>query len=507
MPARQQDVLGRSVVVSALERAATSTTRLPRGLLEWRSVGPLILAVLPIVLWMSVPEVGGTKETPIWLAVPEPVAFVMDPFYLASLVLIGVVATVMICVEASRSAYSLHLVHWIFVYIFFFSAPLVQYRIGIFPWSRLTSLETGTLLAANLAILLWSAAWISARLAQASLLSRRPVPLGPSVTRLGVWIVLFLAVVAALYLAATLGPSGLLTRGGRGEAVGGTELDISSSQLILDKLFRGFPVAAAAGALWLWRSGRDSSLLRLLLVVVSFGLLLVADFPLGSARYWAGSVYIGLLLTLFGWRLRDGWPVVLALVGGLLVVFPFLSALRYATSLQEVLSYLNGFSFLGPSLATGDFDAYSMVGYTIEYAREGPGATHGLQLLGVVLFFVPRSLWPDKPFGSGYEVAVQGQFPFYVVSSSPVAEGFVNFGWVGIVLFAVALSWAFGLADASFRRAADEGRGTVLRLAYPFWIGFAFFLIRGDLLSVVALAVPFAISFLPLAARVRKLRL
>lgn len=480
----------------------TTATSIVRGVLA-----PLSLMVLPILLWVSVPEAGSSNETPVWLEVSEPVTFVMDPFYLVSLGLIGLVAVVMICVEASLSAYSLHLVHWIFVYIFFFAAPLVQYKIGIFPWSRLTSFEVDTLLAANLAILVWNVVWIVVRLLQASFLTRRSVPLGPSVTRTGVWIALFLAAVAALYLAATLGLSGLLTRGGRGEAFGGTELDISSSSLILDKLLRGFPVAAFAGAMWIWRGGRSPRLLRLGLVAASLGFLLVADFPLGSARYWVGSVYIGLLLTLFGWRLRNGWPVVFALVGGLLVVFPFLSALRYATSLREILPYLSNFSLLGPSLATGDFDAYSMVGYTYEYVEGGPGMTWGRQLLGVIFFFIPRSVWPDKPPGSGFVVAVQGEFSFNVVSSSPIAEGLVNFGWMGVVVFAVALSWLFGLADASFKRAEAEDRSTVLRLAYPFWIGFAFFLMRGDLLSAVALAVPFVIALLILAVRPVRLKL
>ncbi len=478
--------------------------RIPRPLLDY-VLAPLVLTMLPLVLWLSVPPAGASGATLVWLAVPDPIVFGIDPLYLFSLVLIGFLAILMLAVEASLAAFSLHLMHWIFVYIFFFAAPLVQYRIGVFPWNALTSLETGTLLVANLAILLWCVTWIASRLTQLVVFARRPVPLGPRVSRLGVWLTLALAVLATLYLIATLGP-GLLTRASNSANLGDTS-SVSSASLALDKLLRGFPVAATAGTLWFMRAGRASLAVRLGLVAASMGLLLVADFPLGSARYLIGAVYLGLLLTVLGRYLRTGWPVVFLLVGGLLVLFPFLSTLRFITSPREILSYLGSFNFLGPSLATGDFDAYSMVGYTAEYVHDGPGVTFGRQLLGVIFFFVPRSLWPGKPVGSGYTVAVDGGLAFNNVSSSPLAEGLINFGWVGVALFAFVLCWLFGTLDASYERAQRKGYETLLGLIYPFWIGFAFFLMRGDLLSSTAFIVGFSVAFLPLLARLPEAKL
>jgi len=455
---------------------------------------PLILLLIPVVLWSSVSAEQAPSATPLWLAVPEPVSFGPDPVYLISLGAIGFLAIAMLAFEASRAAFSLHLAHWIFVYVFLFATPIVQYKIGVFPWGRLTSLETNTLLLANTAILLWCISWITCRFAQIPILDKIKAPIGPRISTGGIWLSLVLAVLATAYLLVHLGIGSLLTRADDYEA----SLGISSLGLITERLFRSLPIAAVAGALVLLRRRSVSLATRLMVLVASTVLMLIADFPLGTARYIVGAIFIGIFLDLFGRYLRTGWTLVFLLIGGLLLVFPLLSTLRYITSPGDVATYLGGFNFLGPSLATGDFDAYSMVGYTAHYIEQGPGITYGWQLAGVVFFFVPRSLWPDKPVGSGYTVATEGGLDFNNVSSSPLAEGLINFGWLGIVVFAVALCWIFGTADASFQRAYTEGGASFVRAIYPFWIGLVFFLMRGDLLSATAFIVAFSVSFVPL---------
>lgn len=473
----------------------------PRSALYY-ILAPLVLLLIPVVLWSSISAEQASSATPLWLSVPDPVAFDTDPVYVVSLGAIGLLAIAMLTFEASRAAFSLHLAHWIFVYVFLFATPIVQYKIGVFPWGRLTSLETNTLLLANTAILLWSLTWIICRFVQIPLLDRIRIPTGPQVSTGGVWISLALAVLATAYLLAHFGIGSLLTRADDYEA----SLGISSVGLVTERIFRSLPIAAVAGALVLLRRGSVPLATRLLILAISMALMLIADFPLGTARYIVGAIFIGIFLNLCGRYLRTGWTLVFLLVGGLLLVFPLLSTLRYITSPGDVLTYLGGFSFLGPSLATGDFDAYSMVGYTAHYVDQGPGITYGRQLAGAILFFVPRSLWPDKPVGSGYTVAVEGNLDFNNVSSSPLAEGLINFGWLGLVVFAVALCWMFGTADASFQRQIKEGGTSFVGAIYPFWIGLVFFLMRGDLLSATAFIVAFSVSFVPLLVPLPSLR-
>lgn len=463
------------------------------------TLAPLILVFIPVVLWFSVPSYIAASSAPIvWLSVPNPAVFAVDPVFLVSLASIGALAVIMIVLEAARTPFSLQLAHWVFVYIFFFAAPLVQYKIGVFPWKELTSLNVNVLLYTNLAILLWCLTWIAFRLLQIPVLDRTAIPTGIRVSTLGIWLSLGLALLATVYLLITVGLGSLLTRADDYNA----SLGISSVGLVIERVFRSLPAAAVAGALLFFRRRNKPLMLRLAVLVVSFGLLMIADFPLGTARYVVGAVFIGVFLTLFGRYLRTGWPLVFLLTVGLLLVFPLLSTMRYVRKPGDVITYLSDFNLLGPSLATGDFDAYSMVAYTIQYVQEGPGITYGKQLAGALLFFVPRSLWPDKPVGSGFTVAVDSGLNFNNVSSSPIAEGLINFGWVGVVLLAFVLCWLFGIADASFRRAMrEEDEDSFVGVIYPFWIGLVFFLLRGDMLSATAFVVAFTVSFLPLLVR------
>lgn len=69
------------------------------------------------------------------------------------------------------------------------------------------------------------------------------------------------------------------------------------------------------------------------------------------------------------------------------------------------------------------------------------------------------------------------------------------------MLFAVFLCWSFGLFDAAFWSAEGGGEGTLLRVIYTFYVGFAFFLMRGDLLSATAFIVGFTVACLQLLLR------
>ena len=79
------------------------------------------------------------------------------------------------------------------------------------------------------------------------------------------------------------------------------------------------------------------------------------------------------------------------------------------------------------------------------------GISWGNQLLGAILFFVPRSIWPSKPLGTGHTAIVAlDQHYFSNVSAPLIAEGYVNFGIVGVVLFALAAGWIFRKLDSAF---------------------------------------------------------
>jgi len=78
--------------------------------------------------------------------------------------------------------------------------------------------------------------------------------------------------------------------------------------------------------------------------------------------------------------------------------------------------------------------------------------TYGRQLVGALLFFVPRSIWPNKPVGSGHFVAenmlmTRYSFWFTNISMPFPGEGYINFGILGIILFAFILALVSKITD------------------------------------------------------------
>ena len=75
----------------------------------------------------------------------------------------------------------------------------------------------------------------------------------------------------------------------------------------------------------------------------------------------------------------------------------------------------------------------------------------GLQLIASLLFWVPRSMWLDKPTGSGdmmsYEFLIRFHEVYYGNISFPIqAEAYLNFSIFGLLVGAVLLSFClFGL--------------------------------------------------------------
>lgn len=205
-----------------------------------------------------------------------------------------------------------------------------------------------------------------------------------------------------------------------------------------------------------------------------FIFLLIAVFPTGVSRYMVAFTYIPVMLTLVPASRRA--PVfVSTLMLSILFVFPFLEQFRYYDSF-DTIQFLPDPSFF----FAGHFDAYENMLSAIHRGS----ITYGYQLLGVIFFFVPRALWPSKPVGTGYELAESSGYTFNNISMTFLGEGYVNFGFLGIIVFSIFIG--FGMAKIDKSRASREGYGVSTRYSNTvnfFLIGALFFVLRGDLLS------------------------
>lgn len=425
--------------------------------------------------------------------------------FMVSNILIGVTSICMIYIESRVHAFSLSLMHWLFTYIFLFLAPLSQYTCDKLMYGLSAIHDLEWLVYSNVAILLWNLVWIMTRwLYRPSIADLSQAYLYKSISRFGAYITKFLALGSIALLFTVVGPEEMLFRAsfyaGVAEASG-----TSSLMLIIRTTLRAFPIAAFA--IVMSNSHTDRNVSRLGPFFWGIAATLV-NFPLGAPRFWTGAVYLGSLAFIIGYRIRHRGLFALVFLSLIVFVFPLLGSLRLAGNMSDAFNLITTSSAV-MQFNSGDYDAFSMIVHTLRYIVEGPGISFGRQIFGSLLFFIPRSIWPGKPIGSGHVVMQNYGFSFTNVSSPLQAEALINFGILGITIFGIATAALALRLDTMFwvrgnRKSEDALRVKLIDLLYPYWLGFVFFICRGDLLSSFAYTVGFSLAFALLARTGRR---
>ncbi|WP_425596314.1 hypothetical protein [Olleya namhaensis] len=106
--------------------------------------------------------------------------------------------------------------------------------------------------------------------------------------------------------------------------------------------------------------------------------------------------------------------------------------------------------------------------------------TYGEHLKGVLFFYIPNQFWPTKPSGSGSVLANNLNYDgFSNVAVSFFGEGFLNFGYIGILMFIVVLAKLNSYFDCRFWM--QEKSESYFTIIYLLMIPFEFFILRGSL--------------------------
>ena len=397
----------------------------------------------------------------------------------------GALGIVFLCKSIASRPFSLVQMHWVFYVTMFVIAPYSQYLYGYSVWGY--SLSPDDYLVTNIALMAWGgvfACFTGWNGSFASYSQKTFFSSLPKVSDRAAAMALVCAAVATVLVVAFVGFANLFSRG-----TFSTGLD-KTAGLLFDKALRPMPVFAFV--LLLVRSkqcGKVDSALPIALV-----LMLISCFPTGMSRYNMACIYGAVLLLSCAplFEKKGLFPVLFLLA--FLVVFPAGNAYRVETFTLAMFgeALLDAIGNLPRGFCAVDYDAYSMVARSLQYVGSF-GATNGHQLLGALLFFVPRAFWPSKPEGSGNLVcSAQGQTTLNISAPLP-AEGIVNFGVVGLLVFAVMAALVCRRLDRWFVESK-----TPLRLFYPFACMLLFFVMRGDLLSSLAYTVGYAASFFAL---------
>ncbi len=396
-------------------------------------------------------------------------------------------------------------VSWIFGYLWFGLAPLAQLVTGIFPKTKTTDFGDEAVIAALVVLAGMVAYDIGLRLARRD---GRPVDRWPRRIlhrqRL-IWLSLISLVAAGVY-AMSVGIGTLFaSRQQVAAALQDTGVSDSGQSLsaILTALGLALPfVCFLAWSVQLAVNRRDRRVLKgsdVLWWIVLLGVNLIVNNPIAAPRNWLGTIIIALFFAWPGLTVRAFRMAVPIGIVILAVAFPYLDYFRVSATTRTI--GVQGTVL--EAMATKDFDAFGMLMNALTYVQER-GIDYGGQVLGAVLFWLPRAVWPAKPLDSG---AVLGRFieaPNVNLSAPLQAEAVLALGVVAVPLLLLVVGFVSRRGDDAFGRVPSALAGAVVpvaALAVPIFAGYQLIILRGSLLQAMGRAAAIAVILVVLAPR------
>lgn len=209
--------------------------------------------------------------------------------------------------------------------------------------------------------------------------------------------------------------------------------------------------------------------------------------PLVEKRNALGPLYISLIFLVIPKLFNSNIKTLFFLFFIMIVAFPLSAMLTHSdASLQEMIKNPaiifafenNKGGGIASAFNTLNYDAFSNIMATMDYVDEY-GFSLGYQLLSAFLFFIPRGIWENKPLGTGELVGdhLVDKFDFsYSNLSNPyVSEGFINFGFFGVIIGAILIAIILVRAIAWLQ--SDD----YLKKMIAFYLAIhLIFLLRGD---------------------------
>lgn len=358
-----------------------------------------------------------------------------------------------------------------FSYFFFGLAPYLEFKKNIVYWGG-AQIDNSTYLLTNNLILLLNSSFLIIYLISKHLKSTSPATITQNKKQLtlknhrGI-ITTTLVIFSSLGILLHINNYSILSlifRGGEHKDL--IEL-AGPTQTLIQSFFRFLPMVMFTAYL----NFSHRPLLPTLTLAVG---AIIAASPLGMPRFMVAALYIPLLFTFFPSLIKGNYlPALLFL--GLAFAFPLLNQFRNYTT-NESITFIQTFDFM----LEGHFDSYQSLARIVQENT----ITWGNQLLGVIFFFIPRTLWESKPIGTGAEIAKQEGYDFSNISANFYTEGFINFGLAGCLIFCILLAYWCSKLDR--RWDYEKNQPTYYRMMYYSTVGYIFFILRGDLLSSTA---------------------
>lgn len=222
---------------------------------------------------------------------------------------------------------------------------------------------------------------------------------------------------------------------------------------------------------------------------ILFIIAILSNFPSGLTRNLVAVYYLPMLLYFF--KIVRKKNIVFHLITlGLFVIFPILDFFRRFKGDFSFIKEINYFDIT--LLGRYHFDTYQMFQRVIDLNL----LTNGKQLLGTLLFMIPRSLWHGKPVESGVLIARSANLRFEMITLNFFGEGYINFGVIGVLLFSIYKGFFNGRLDKLYWKGLKSSylRNSVFSIFYMFILGLEFIVHRGSLMSGFSISVGLTFS-------------
>lgn len=438
----------------------------------------LLSGIVPLALVAEVPDVGRSAAWPITLIIA-----IWSGVRLSALI-------------ADGRPRLFDFFFWMFCYVFMGLAPTVQIRSNLLSTTTPDIDEAFDLPIALLAALGIACYEIGRAIAIALERRRGPEaelkPIGVSRPRVG--LLLAFAVLFSAYFVVSVGVGPLLESRESAQAAREARWPDSSVRVVIYALAI-YPLTVAIGGMVQIRAvaTRHRKLL-LAIVLVSAVILLIVVNPLGTARYnfatvfFALAVYAGATATRFRTRIT-----LISALAGLIFLFPIADAFRRGSN-----GNFERTGFFTEYMGNGDYDAFWQIANAYSYVLNGL-VEPGRQLLGSLLFWLPRAVWPDKPTDTGIVLAQFRGYNFENLSAPLWAELLVNGGIPALAIGFVLVGYALRRMDSRLLPAFSQtGLWAIVGAIFPVYMTI---LLRGSLLQATGYVAVAVASLLFIRAR------
>lgn len=373
----------------------------------------------------------------------------------------------------NKHPFSLDMMFWLFNVIFFGAAPLLQYLTNSYAWALVPTSEE--VFKTNILILVWLLCYligmnVTLRKEVKYISVRKNMFSSCQVNQTVLNCFVAVSIGITIYYLLAIGLNNLIYRETNGIS------GLSSTMSLLTE--HGFKNTVLFTAVFCVIDSKQRHKITIK-TMIALACLVISCFPTGIPRNMMASFYAGLLIIMYD-KTRKGRWFSFAIFAGLILIFPALNVFRNIgngdANILESIMKAYGVTYL-----EGNYDAHQMFISVQRYVDEF-GFKYFYQILGALLFFIPRSLWSTKPIGTGHTVISElNQFYFTNVSAPLASEWYIGFGWFGIIIGSLILSKIIKKFDNKYW---DENNDlSPIRIIYPCSIFMFFFMLRGDLLS------------------------